>query len=151
MNGERMASRAGTGDKALVIQRLIDAPREVIWAALTDQMHAGGWWAPRGCVVTYLLMDVRPGGTWRKCMRTPAGDEVCNGGVYTEVMEPERLSFTYAVHERETLVTFTLAEHHEKTRLTLRHSPFELVADRDSHRDGWTSTVERLVEHVMSR
>jgi uncharacterized protein YndB with AHSA1/START domain len=96
-------------------------------------------------------MDVRPGGVWRKSMRSPDGQEVSNGGTYREVVRPERLAFTYAVHGYQTLVTLTLSEHGGKTKVTLHQAVFESIADGDSHRRGWTSTVERLGEYLSRR
>jgi uncharacterized protein YndB with AHSA1/START domain len=77
-------------------------------------------------------------------------------GVYREIVEPERLVFTYAhdnqdgtvVHE--TLVMVTFAEQRGKTKLTLRQAIFESVKERDSHRGGWNSSLDRLVEYLAT-
>jgi uncharacterized protein YndB with AHSA1/START domain len=87
-------------------------------------------------------------------MRSPAGAEHWKQGVYREVVEPERLVFTFAWEDAEgkpghqTLVTLTFAEHGDKTELTLHQAVFESVARRDEHRRGWASTLERFAEYL---
>ncbi|HYZ42722.1 MAG TPA: SRPBCC domain-containing protein [Stellaceae bacterium] len=77
-------------------------------------------------------------------------------GVYREVVELERLVFTFAWEDaegkpgHETLVTVTFAEHGTKTKLTLHQGVFETVAACDSHQSGWASTLERFAEYLAS-
>ena len=52
-------------ERVLVITRVFDAPRELVFKAWTDPGHAKRWWGPRDYPVTHLEMDVRPGGSWR--------------------------------------------------------------------------------------
>jgi uncharacterized protein YndB with AHSA1/START domain len=99
-------------------------------------------------------MDVRPGGTFRVCMRSPEGIEHWKQGIYREVVERERLVFTFAWEDAEgkpshqTLVTVTFSERGDKTELTLRQAVFETVEARDNHQRGWTSTLERFAEYL---
>ncbi len=99
-------------------------------------------------------MDVRRGGAFRVCMRSPAGVEYWKQGVYREVAAPERLVFTFAWEDAEgkpghqTLVTVSFAAHGDKTELTLRQAVFETVATRDEYQRGWTSTLQRLAEYL---
>jgi uncharacterized protein YndB with AHSA1/START domain len=97
-------------------------------------------------------MDVRPGGTFRVCMRSPEGADHWKQGVYREVVEPERLVFTFAWEDgkpgHQTVVTVTFAERGEKTELTLHHAVFETVEARNSHQRGWTSTLERFAAYL---
>lgn len=151
MARERTTAGIPAADRVLLLERVFDAPRDLVWNALTEREHAERWWSPKGLTVTYLEMDVRPGCTWRKCMQPSGGQEICNGGIYREVARPERLVFTYRVHQYETLVTITLAEHAGKTKLTLHQSAFESVAHRDSHLGGWTSSTGRLAEYLASQ
>jgi uncharacterized protein YndB with AHSA1/START domain len=87
-------------------------------------------------------------------MRSPEGKEYCVQGVYRELAPPERLSFTWAWEDEdgnpghETVVTVTLEARGQKTALTLRHSLFESKEACDRHREGWTSTLECLAEHL---
>jgi uncharacterized protein YndB with AHSA1/START domain len=79
------------------------------------------------------------------------------GGVYREIVEPERLVFTHAWEDEEgkpghqTLVTVTFAEQDGKTRLAFHQAVFESVADRDSHREGWTECLDRLEGYLGER
>ena len=75
--------------------------------------------------------------------------------MYREVVEPERLAFTFAWDRddggrgHETLVTVTFADHQGgKTRMTFRQAVFESVGQRDGHQGGWNSAFDRLAEHV---
>lgn len=101
-------------------------------------------------------MDVRPGGAFRFCMRGPEGDDHRLRGVYREVVEPERLVFTWAWEGEggtlghETVLTVTFEEHGEKTRLTLHQAVFESVTARDAHQGGWTSGLEHLAEYLAA-
>jgi uncharacterized protein YndB with AHSA1/START domain len=75
------------------------------------------------------------------------------GGVFREVVAPERVVFTFAWDEEgerglETLVTVTFAEEEGKTRMTFRQVPFQSIEERDGHRGGWTSSFDRLAEYV---
>ena len=143
-------------ERELIITRIFDAPREVVFKAWTDPRHAMNWWGPRDYPATHLEMDLRPGGAWRGCLTSIAdGSELWHKGVFREVAPPERLVFTFAWEEEgerglETLVTVTFADRGGKTLMTFRHAPFQSVEERDGHRGGWTSAFDRLEEHLRA-
>ena len=152
-----MVERNGTGaklaERALVITRVFDAPRDLVFKVWTDAKHAMNWWGPRDYPATRMEMDARPGGRWRHCLTsTKDGKELWQHGVFREVAPPDRLVFTFVWEEEgerglETLVTVTFADEDGKTRMTFRHEPFQSDGERDGHRGGWTSTFDRLDEH----
>lgn len=150
------ATEPATAERELVVTRVFDAPRRLVFKAWTQPEHAARWWGPQGFTTISCKMDVRPGGAWRRCMRAPDGTEYRKRGVYREIVEPERLVFTYASEDldgdigHETLVTVTFAEEAGKTRLTLRQVGFETVAACESHQGGWTSSLERFAEYLAS-
>jgi uncharacterized protein YndB with AHSA1/START domain len=141
--------------RELVITRVFNAPRELVFRAWTDAGHAKSWWGPRDYPATHLEMDVRPGGVWRGRLRsTASGEELGLGGVFREVAPPERVVFTFAWEEEgerglETLVTVTFAEQDGKTHMTFRQTPFQSVEERDGHRGGWSSSFDRLADYVV--
>jgi uncharacterized protein YndB with AHSA1/START domain len=141
-------------ERELVITRIFDVPRGVVFRAWTEPDRVARWWGPQGFVTTYCDMDIRPGGTFRVCMRSPEGAEHWKQGVYREVVAPERLVFTFAWEDAEgklghqTVVTVTFAEHGGQTELTLHQAVFETVAARDDHRRGWSSTLQRFAEYL---
>ena len=75
----------------LVLTRELTAPRERVFAAWIDVKQASLWWVPRDFMPLSCEMDVRPGGIWRRRMRSPSGDVILKHGVYREVAAPERL------------------------------------------------------------
>jgi uncharacterized protein YndB with AHSA1/START domain len=145
-----------TTERELVITRVFDAPRRLVFKAWTAPEHLVRWWGPRGFTTISGRMDVRPGGAWFRSMSAPDGTEHRKHGVYREIVEPERLVFTYVTEDPkgnpgpETVVTVTFADLDGKTRLTLHHALFESVAARDSHRDGWTGCLERFAGHLSN-
>lgn len=149
-----IAAAAERADQVLVITRVFDAPRALVFKLWTDSNHARRWWGPRDYPATSLQMDVRPGGAWRCCLRsTETGKELWQGGVFRKVAPPERLEFTFAWDEKgerglETLVTVTFAEQDGMTLMTFRHAPFQSIAERDGHQGGWTSTFDRLADYL---
>jgi uncharacterized protein YndB with AHSA1/START domain len=152
------AKLAPSAARELIITRVLNAPRAVVFKAWTDPARARQWMGPRGFTATHVEGAVRPGGAWRACLRRDeTGEDLWQGGVYREVVEPERLVFTFAWDDKqgrrghETLVTITFAEHQGKTTMTFRQAIFDSVEQRDGHHGGWTSTFERLDEHVGKR
>jgi len=110
-------------ERELIIRRTFDAPREL-----------------------------RVGGAFSACMRSPEGTEHRLRGVYREIVPPERLVFTHCwVDERgtpgpETLVTVILAERGGRTEMMFHQGLFASIAARDGHEQGWTSCFEQLAE-----
>ena len=156
-----MAARSNTAaepaERVLVITRVFDAPRSLVFKAWTEPEHLVHWWGPRGFTSTIIANDVRPGGAYRVHMRGPEGDDHWSQGVYREVVEPERLVMAGAWTDAdgnptspETLLTVTFEEHDGKTKLTLHQAVFESVTARDVHRGGWTSSLERLAEYLAT-
>lgn len=148
-----MTGQATVQDRVLVIDRLFDAPRALVFRVWTAPEHLARWWAPQGFDLLETRMEVRPGGAWFRRMRSPEGSEHVKRGVYREVVPPERLVFTYADEEDgafgpETLVTVRFAEEGSGTRLTLRQEVFTTVALRDGHGFGWRSALDRLADYL---
>jgi uncharacterized protein YndB with AHSA1/START domain len=144
-------------DRTLVITRVLDAPRDMVFAAWIDQDQAARWWGPKGFTSVSCTMDVRVGGVWRRVMHSPEGTEHRARGVCQEISRPERLAFTYAWEDEtgrpkhETLVRLTFADlGNGKTELTLHQARFETVAARDDHEAGWSSCLDRFADHLAA-
>jgi uncharacterized protein YndB with AHSA1/START domain len=138
------------GERDLVITRMFDAPRDLVWKAWTDPARCMAWWGPRPYPATAMEMDVRVGGKWRICLTgVEDGRELWQHGVFREVDEPERLVFTFVWEDEgergvENLVTVEFEDRGDKTFMTFRHSPFLSAGERDGHNEGWSSTFDRL-------
>jgi len=147
---------ASAAELELVITRILDAPRELVFKAWTEPDRVIRWWGPRGFTTAHYELDFRPDGAYRVCMRSPEGTEHWQRGVCREVVEPERLVFTFAWEDsegtpgHETVVTVTLAEFGAKTKLTLHQAVFETVTARDLHQGGWASALECLAEYLAA-
>jgi uncharacterized protein YndB with AHSA1/START domain len=146
-----------TADRALVIRRVFDAPRETVWKAFTDSKHALNWWGPRDHPARHIEIDARVGGRWRICLRSVAdGRDLWHGGVFREVVRPEWLVFTFAWDEdgergEENIVTITFAEQGGKTLMTFHQAPFWSEGERDGHQGGWGSTFDRLGDFLKTQ
>jgi uncharacterized protein YndB with AHSA1/START domain len=140
----------------LVITRIFDAPRPLVFKLWTEPEHLMRWWGPRGFTPISGRMDVRQGGRWSRLMRSPDGSVIRKHGVYRELVAPERLVLTYITDDAagnpgpETLVTVTFADHDGKTRLTLHQTGFQSVAERDDHRRGWTGALDGFAAYLSA-
>lgn len=144
-------------DLVLVITRMFDAPRELVFKAWTDPRHLVHWMGPRGFRSTVLHSDLRAGGAYRIHMEGPEGDDHWTQGVFREIVEPERLVMVGSWADAngnpispETVLTITLEEEGGKTRLTLHQAIFESITARDGHRGGWNSSLDRLAEYLAT-
>lgn len=151
---------ASSLDRVLMITRDFDAPRALVFKAWTDPKHLVRWWGPKDFTLPHYQQDFRVGGAYRLCMRSPEGEDHWVWGVYREIVEPERIVFTWnrdphpEMPRAESVVSVTLVEHAGGTRLTLHHAIFQSTRDRNEHVGGWTECLERLgsyVETVLKR
>src|SRR6185295_12665076 len=87
-------------ESTVLIARIFDAPREMVFRAWTDQRHLAAWWGPHGFTAPVCEIAARPGGAVRIDMRGPDGTVHANRGVIREFVPPERLAFTTATIDR---------------------------------------------------
>lgn len=153
-----MEAKAPTAEPAhsgVLMSRVFDAPRDLVFRVWTDSDHLRKWCCPTGLTIPFSEGDIRPGGSFRTCMRAPDGTEYWLRGTYREIVPDERLVFTHAwlddtgAPKHETVVTVTFADAGEgRTRLTLHQAFFLTEASRDGHRDGWNETFDNLAEYL---
>jgi len=154
----KTASPENRADREIVLTRVFDAPRELIWDAWTDPKQIVQWWGPRGFTMTIHEMDVRPGGVWKHTMHGPDGTDYPTQCVFVEVVEPERIVYYMAGGKKgdpghESQVTWTFGAQGNKTKLTLRMlfpsaEILEGVAKTYGVVEGGTQTFDRLGEHL---
>jgi uncharacterized protein YndB with AHSA1/START domain len=128
---------AGSATEAVIVMsRMFDAPREVVWAAFTDPKHVVNWYGGHGFSNPSCEMDVRPGGLWHHVMRTPDGAEFVMTFVFIEVVALEKISWRSVDHGKRTdgppsaVNTVTFEDHGKRTKWQLV-ARFDTVADRD--------------------
>lgn len=157
-------STAAQGDREVVITRIFNAPRDLVFKVWTEPEHIAQWWGPKGFTTTVSQMDFRAGGTWRYVMHGPDGTEYPASGVFREIVPPERIVTTDEFDQGEeqvvktdlpsgVMVVTTLFEDlGNKTRLTIRilHSSVE---DRLKHEEmgvvgGWNSSLDCLDDYL---
>jgi uncharacterized protein YndB with AHSA1/START domain len=146
------------GEATIVMTRAYDAPRNLVWQAITDAKHVAQWWGGPSFTNPVCEMDVRPGGLWRHVMRFPSGHELHLNFVFLEVEKPKRLVWQHVDHGRgkrdppTCAFTVTLEDLGNRTgwKMVAR---FSSLAERDAAvAIGFTSPIEasndRLVDHI---
>lgn len=143
--------------REVVIRRVFDAPRELVFEAWTNRDHVGRWWGPRGFTSTIQEMDVRPGGVFRLTMHGPDGTDYPNRIVFTEVVRPERLVYWHGDDNdpQQFHVTVTFEEDGYRTSLTLRSlfptaEARDFVVEKHDAIEGGKQHLERLAEHLAT-
>lgn len=155
-----------SAEPELLITRVFDAPRELVFKAWTEPERMKRWWGPKGFTMPYCTIDLRPGGAIRFCMRSPEGYDIWSRGIYREIVPPERVVCTTSFSDeagnlispvqvgmspdfpQEMLMTVTFAEHDGKTIVTMRQAGFPLGADREGAQKGWGETLDRLTDYL---
>lgn len=79
-------------ERAMLITRTFDAPRELVFEAFSKCEHLKHWWGPKGWTLSVCEMDFQLGGTWLYCMAGPEGAESWGKTIYTEIVKPERIA-----------------------------------------------------------
>jgi uncharacterized protein YndB with AHSA1/START domain len=147
-------------ERELVITRVFDAPRELVFRAWTDPQHMARWWGPKDFTNRVEKMNVRPGGVWRIIMCAPDGAEYPSQGIYREIVPPERLVFTNDAVDKDGNViidgftTVTFDDQDGKTKLTLQTRGVAMVGYAANYLKGmemgWMQTLDRLAQEVSA-
>jgi uncharacterized protein YndB with AHSA1/START domain len=170
MSENRKTSKEVTGTP-FVITRTFDAPRERVWKAWTERDRLMQWFGPRGFTMAVATLDLRPGGSFHYCLRSPDGGEMWGKFVYREIVPPERIVWVNSFSDAkgnvtrppfdenwpvEMLSTATFAERDGRTTVTLRWAALNATeaerktfdANHESMTGGWTGTFDQLAEHL---
>ncbi len=147
--------------RTLILERIIDAPRELVFKAWTDPKHVARWWKPKVFTIPVCELDVRPGGAILIHMAGPDGTVYPMKGVFHEIVKPERLVMTTSALEDEegnpqleVLNTVTFIEHEGKTRLTLHVVVTKAAPAAEGAlagmEEGWNQSLDSLEEELSS-
>ena len=141
--------RRRTGRFVLELTRVLAAPRERVFDALTRPDELATWWGPQGFTSPEIEIDLRVGGRYRFTMQPPDGDRFHLAGEFLEVEPPRRLAYTFrweepAPDDRETVVTLTLDDVAGATELTVAQAEFATEERLALHRGGWTDSLDKL-------
>jgi uncharacterized protein YndB with AHSA1/START domain len=134
MTSQQTALAVSTpSEREIRLEREFDAPRERVFAVMTDPALISEWWGPRGTTTTVDQMDVRPGGAWRYVVRDQDGSETAFRGTYREIVAPERIVQTFeweGLPGHVSVDTAVLEDLGERTRLVTT-SLFHTTEERD--------------------
>jgi uncharacterized protein YndB with AHSA1/START domain len=155
-----------------VIKRTFAAPLERVWKAWTDPDQLLRWWGPKGfTTVSATIGELKPGGMFHYCLRSPQGQEMWGRFVYREIVPNERLVYINSFSDPEggigrhplapdwplqLLSTVNFAEKDGKTTVTIRWIPYEATEKeretfekgKDSMQAGWSGTLDRLETYL---
>ena len=144
-------------DREIVMTRVFDAPRRLVWEAWTNPAHVPHWMlGPEGWTMPVCEIDLRTGGAWHFVWRRADGTEMAMRGAYQEVVPPERLVSTesWGGDWPETLNTLTLAEEGGKTTVTQRVLyPSKEARDaalQTGMKEGVSESFNRLDDYVRT-
>ena len=154
------------GGAEITITRVFDAPRERVWQAWTDPEVLMRWWGPKDFTSPACRIDLRVGGAYLFCMRSPEGQDFWSTGIYREIVPLQRLACTDSFADEndnvvpashygmdgdfplELQVTVTFEEQDGKTVMTLRHAGFPPGQMADLAAAGWNQSFDKLAEAV---
>lgn len=154
----------------IIITRTFNAPAELVFKVWTTPEHIKQWWGPEGFSCPEAKIDLRVGGQYHYCMRTPDGNDAWSGGVFKEIVPNKRLVVTdYFADEQgnkvsptrfglsadfpeESTVIVTFDEHEGKTTLSVHYSPETQEAYdamlKTQMVEGWNSSLDKFQAHV---
>lgn len=148
---------------------------ELVFKVWTDPEHFGKWWGPQGYSLEVITMDVRPGGMFLGCQKSPDGNQAMWGKfVYQEVIVPEKLVFIQSFSDEEgntirapfnanwpleIMNIITLEENDGKTTLTMQGGPVNATPEELAAFDemapmvkqGFGGTFDQLAEYLESQ
>jgi uncharacterized protein YndB with AHSA1/START domain len=138
------------------LERVVPAPPSLVFRMHAEAGLVARWWGPKGFSAPSVELDVRAGGSYRITMQPPEGDRFALSGEFRAVDPGSRLSYTFRWEppdpdDRETVVVFSLRDLVGSTALTVDQRGFATEERRALHEQGWTESLDRLLELITSR
>ena len=144
-------------DQIIVISRIINAPRELVFKAFTDPEHLAQFWGPKGFATSRCGVDLQVGGEFRIDMRGPDGVSYPCTGIYRDITPPERIVYAGTASDDNpcgaglpprSVVTMTFAVVDGNTKITI-HTRLPSAAAREAaikggFKVGWNDSLDRL-------
>jgi len=162
-----MTKSAANETERMVVTRIFDAPRELVWKAWTDPKYVMQWWGPKGFTSPSCEIDFRVGGKFLWCMKTPEGQVGWNGGEYHEIVPYEKIVFSmyFSDSKGNKLEAAELGIEHEaiedaydvvlfedlgngQTKLTFLGNDTMRDALESGQLEGWKETLEKVAAVV---
>jgi uncharacterized protein YndB with AHSA1/START domain len=155
-------SHAFNPETDLVLERTLDVPPHLIWAAWTQPEHLKKWFAPKPWTITHCEIDLRPGGMCSTTMRSPEGQEFPNLGCYLEIVENKKLVFTDALlpgfrpaPNPFFTAVIELEPHGNGTKYTA-YAIHKDAEGRQKHEamgfhEGWGMVAEQMVQEIKNQ
>ena len=148
-------------ERSLTMERVFDAPRELVFRAYTEPEILKHWWGPQGWTLPVCNVDLREGGRWHYCMKGPGGEESWGLATYQEISPPERIVYRDAFSDAEgnvnadlpeMIITVEFIDEGGKTRLRSRtlfdtQEALQSVLDMGVI-EGMTETLDRLEDYL---
>lgn len=155
---ETTVEASPTADREIVISRTVDAPRDLVWEAMTNPKHVMQWWGPDGFTNTLEKMDFRVGGVWKHIMHGPDGTDYPNKSTFTAIVKLERIEYSHGGARKgdpaaQFDATWTLEVVGKQTKVTM-HLLFPTAEARDvtvkryGAVEGGKQTLARLAEFL---
>jgi uncharacterized protein YndB with AHSA1/START domain len=146
----RKATVTPIGDREFRVERIFDAPRDLVFAIYTDPTLIPEWWGRRGSSTVVDTMDVRPGGGFRFVIADADGNETAFRGTYREVTPPERIVQTFeweGMPGHVSVETATFEDLGDQTKVTIVS-----IFHTGEERDGWlNSGMEAGMNELFQR
>lgn len=162
-----MKKSTPSSEEKLIITRVFDAPRELVFECWTDPAHIVNWWGPAHFTCPYAAADPRPGGEFHFCMRLQDGQDFWSKGKYLEVVRPERIVSTMYFSDAEgrrlkpadyglspevpeemlDTVRFEALED-GRTRLTLERDTPLALSKKVGEDEGWRQSLDKFSAEV---
>lgn len=135
----------------LTVRRTFLATREQVFRAWTEREALQQWFRPMGTGLTISILECFVGGSYRFDLEDGSDSIV---GTYIEIVQPEKLVFTWSftsTHAMDTVVTVEFIEHGPATEVILTHERFSSEEMRDNHQVGWQSLLDQLAEVLSTK
>lgn len=156
-----MTTKNETLVNELVINRIFNAPVELVWKAWTNPEHMMRWWGPKGFTSPVCKLDFRVGGKYHFCMTSPGGQNFWNTGICKEIIPFKKIVWTDSFADEkgnkvpasyygmddipgELFVTILFEDQGGKTKLTIRHQGIPAGEMNDMTNAGWNESLDKL-------
>jgi predicted enzyme related to lactoylglutathione lyase/uncharacterized protein YndB with AHSA1/START domain len=152
----------------IFITQIFNSPLKDLWRIWTEPESIMKWWGPKDFTAPVVKNDLKEGGSYLYCMRSPEGEDFWSTGVYKEVVPMERIVATDSFADSEGNVvpashygmtgdwplelniTVTFEEENDKTKLTIQHQGFPDHENRDLAEEGWKESLNKLDTYLKT-